>query len=1003
MTAFARTPRLFNIPPHIAFVDALARGLLARSAGDPMALAATTVLLPNRRAARALTEAFVRHSDASGRGGLLLPRMTPVGDMDDDAFARFAAGAAPLLPAVPPLRRRFELARLVRQLPAGPEGGSRSPVEALRLGDALCSTLDTLLEEEIAPERLRDVVDNGDLASHWQRTLDFLDLVITAWPEARRSSGGTDGRTRMAALIDATIARWQVAPPPGRIVAAGITNASPPVVRLLAAILALPGGMVVLPGLDTDLSEAGERRWQAIKCLTEAEDSNGESGEHPQCALKTLLARLKLERADAQDWGSTGGDLDGSAARTALLFAAMAPAAATEAGPDPVTAGALAGLKVVECVTAAEEAQVIALAMRGVLEDPGRRAALVTPDRALARRVAAHCRRWGIEVDDSAGTPLPLTLPGGLAMALAEALAQGFAPVPLLGLLKHPLVRADMERGPWLARVRRLDMALRGVRPPAGLDAVAEALDSYHAERRARAPGNARFAADAQATERWWDGVAALLAPLEDLRERRRLTLPDLAAALRVTAGALASDTVWAGAAGRMLATRIADIEAHGDAFGPFEPGDAPLLLGALIAGCDVRTPFGSHPRLAILGPVEAQLARADLMILAGLNETVWPGRLAPDPWLAPLVRARLGLPTVARGIGLAAQDFVRAAAAPQVLLTRARRDAAGPMVPSRFWLRLQAVAGQLPPDDMLLRRARAIDRGGRPPGVAPPAPNPPLALRPTAISVTDIDTLVADPFAFHCRRILKLRPLDPLDQDPTAAMRGNIIHAVLEAWVKAGADNEDQLMRIADERLAIEAAHFPLLRALWIPRARRAIAWAGARILERQAAGWTHMAAEAEGRLTLANGIVLNGRADRVDRHEDGRLAVIDYKTGTPPSAARVLAGEANQLGLVMALAAGGHLATSGHPMPAGTPGELAYWQLTGGRSEGKVKNPLVTRGRPVMAADAFTTAAVETAAALTDTYLLGEAPFPPKLRPAFAWTDYDHVAREAEWAARR
>ncbi|MBC7521956.1 MAG: double-strand break repair protein AddB, partial [Sandarakinorhabdus sp.] len=284
---------VYNIAPHIAFVDALAQGLLNRAGGDPLLLARTLVLLPNRRAVRALTDAFVRLSG----GGLLLPRMTPVGDLDDDSFDRFAGLEAALLPAVAPLVRRLELARLVRALPA--DGQGRSAVEALRLGDELGAALDALLAEEIAPERLKSIVDDQELAAHWQQTLAFLDVVITHWPPARGAAGGSDGGTRIAALIDALVARWQMAAPAHPIIAAGITGSSPPLVRLLGAVAALPGGMLVLPGHDMDLGDAGTARWNAINAGTEARASE----EHPQYALKALLGRLGIDRGDVADWG----------------------------------------------------------------------------------------------------------------------------------------------------------------------------------------------------------------------------------------------------------------------------------------------------------------------------------------------------------------------------------------------------------------------------------------------------------------------------------------------------------------------------------------------------------------------------------------------------------------------------------------------------------------------------------------------------------------------------
>lgn len=974
-----RGGRLFTIPNHVAFADALARGLIGQAAGDPLALSRMTVLLPNRRAVTAVTDAFVRAMGEDGApAGLLLPRLTPVGDLGDDGFERLAAGDAPLPPEVPALLRRFELARLVRALPR--PGGSRAaaPVEALRLGDALAGTLDALLTEEVSPERLREAAaDAGpELAGHWQATLVYLDLIITAWPAARGEAA--DSGTRLALLIDALVARWRVAPPAGPVVVAGVTGHSPPLVRLLSAVLALPQGQVVLPGLDTDLSEAGTARWEAT--AARAAGDGGDADWHPQFAVKTLLARLGWARDEVADWG-VATPWDGPD-RDAVLHAAMAPADAL----DGWTRQAVPGVALAVAATRAEEAQVIALALRQALEVPGQRAALVTPDRGLARRVAAHCRRWGIAIDDSAGTPLRLTPPGALLLALATALVEGLAPVALLAVLKHPLAGSG-DRLAWLRGVRALDLALRGQRPVSGLAGIDAAVAA------AIADPYLVSAADKAVLGDWWPGAAARLGPLEGLRGRTELTLPELAAALRETGDALAGEALWSGQAGRMAAARLAEIEAHGAVLGPIETGDAADLIAALLAGCDVREPVG-HPRLAILGPVEAQLAQADLMILGGLDEGVWPAVPAPDPWLAPAIRSRLGLPGAARGIGLAAQDFVRGLGAKQVLLTRARRDAGGPLVASRFLRRLQAIT-DLPERTDLVALARGLDAPAAPlPVPRPPLPAPDPALRPRRLNVTDVDTLIADPFAFYARAMLRLRPLDPLDDDPDAAMKGELIHGVLEDWVRGGEFGLTELERLAAEGLAAEAGRFPLLRALWLPRARAAIRWAGETILEQRAEGWTVMVAEAKGEMVLENGIALRGRADRVDRDAAGRLAVVDYKTGGVPSGKRVQAGDATQLGLTLALAVGGHLAG----VAAGAPGDMVYWQLSGGKTPGTVKTVL---GKQT--AEERVAGDLKRVLALSSDYLLGAKAFRPKLRPAWAWGDYDHLARVGEWENRR
>jgi ATP-dependent helicase/nuclease subunit B len=1009
---------LWTIPNHIGFVDALAAGLLAGST-PPLGLARTLVLLPNRRAVRALTEAFVRRCAAPGsNGGLLLPRMLPVGDLDEDGLDRLVAGDLPLPPAIPPLTRRLELARLVRHKLAAAEAAGappRSAVEALRLGTALADALDLLQAEEIAPEQLREAVAEADLAHHWQETLEFLEIIIGAWPPARDRLGGSDGGTRLAAAIDATIARWQAAPPAGPVIAAGLLATTPALARLLKAVLALPQGDVILPGLDTSTGEAAEARWEAITCAAaEAEPPLAPDLEaHPHHALKLTLARLGWQRDEVRPWPH-GSERDGPAARTEQLLAAFAPASAGEGWSSPpddaqaaqaAFAAAFADVELLEADTPAEEAQALALALRQCMETPGQTVALVTPDRALARRVVAHCRRWGLMVDDSAGQPLSRTPPATLVLAMVAALAEHFAPVALLALLKHPLVRRGEERLPWLARVRQLDLALRGVRPAPGLDGVSAHLDAWLREKRHHAPGLAD----------WWAEVAASLAPLEALAEAGDMDLPTLSLVLQQRGEALAGDTLWAGPEGRALAARLEALALDGGIFGPFAPDEAPALLMALFADVAIRPAFGQHPRIAILGPLEAQLARADLMILAGLNEGVWPAPPRPDPWLAPAIRARLRLPGQARELGLAAADFLRALGARRVLLSRARRDAAGPLLPSRLLQRLDAhlawaagdtaeTATGLARNTRLVQIARALDAQDRPCPAPRPRPAPPAEHRPRKLSVTEVDILIADPFAFYAKRMLKLPVLDPLDADPDAADRGQLLHKVLEDWVKDGSLDPARLTELAERMLLSAGNGFPLLAALWGPRARHALEWAGAQVLARRGQGWQPLAAEAAGEMLLANDIRANdirlvGKADRIDRHADGSLAIIDYKTGTPPSIAQVLGKLRNQLPLLAAMASAGALRNGERPLPPAPVMALDYWRLSGSAAKpGEVRPAL---GQKVDDAAIATHVAdtLDHVTSLITRQLCTPAPFVAQRHPMLAWGDYDHLARVQEW----
>jgi ATP-dependent helicase/nuclease subunit B len=974
-------PAIFSIPPHVAFVDALAAGLIERTAGNPLGLAKTLVLLPNRRAVRALTEAFVRVSG----GGLLLPRIVPIGDVDEDvALGSFADTAEPALelpPQVDDCKQRLLLTGLVERY-LEKDGKPVSAVEALRRADELRGALRQLLFEEVEPSRLAEV-ETGDLAAHWQSTLKFLEIVSAEWPKVLAAHGEIDAARRRNMLLEGWRQRLEAEPPADAIVIAGMPGSAPLLGRLLGTVARLPTGLVVLPGVDLDMPDA---EWDAIRCHAADADSspNRDSEGHPQFQFRALLARMRVARGEIGRWRWTTPH-DGPEARTAAVARAMAPAEFTDTWKtQTLDDRALAGVRLVETDTPGEEAQAIALAMRRQLDNPSRTAALITPDRALARRVAAHLKRWNIEIDDSAGTPLRLLPPGTLLLALAEAAAQRFAPVPLLALLKHGLLRGD-ARLDWLDRVRDLDLALRGVRPAPGLDGVAAHLDDL----------------DLPDLAAWWADVATILEPLERLFARDRVSFPDLVDRLRQAVEALAGDAAWRGPQGRALAALVEQLETHGHHLDPFAPADAPGLLRAFLDESAVRPAFGRHPRLAIYGVLEARLQRADLLILGGLNEGVWPRLSSPDPWLAPAVRAQLGMPGLERNLGLAAHDLVQAMGAKRVTLTRSRRDASAPTVPSRLWLRLLAMGGDLVVrDDELAGWAKALDRAEAVTPAARPAPAPPAALRPRTISVTQVERLKADPYSFYASKVLGLEPLRAIDEDPTAAERGTFVHELLERWVKEAHADPARLAGLADLLLDERFGQHPLLMTLWAPRVRRMVGWVADEMAVWRVDGWSPLAAEAKGRMTHPNGITLTGKADRIDVAADGSLAIVDYKTGGIPSRAQIEGRFALQLGLL------GWLAERGcfKDLAAAEVAAVRYWKLSGGKDPGYAKDPLVTRGKPdIPPADFIAGCAAEFERLCAD-MLLGDAPFTAKLHPEHAAnsSDHDQLSRLGEWFGR-
>lgn len=952
----AEHPAVFTIPIHRSFADSLAAGLIARFGRDPLGLAAGRILLPNNRAVRALTDAFVR---ASG-SGLLLPRLIPIGDPELDERIGGALDPAddgePLPPAIDPLERLAALASLVKQ-------PDESSAEALRLAAELARTMDALTIEEMEPGRLRDAAaDAPDLAAHWQKALERFGAVLNRWPTLLAERGRIDLTDRRNQLLHRSAQRWAERPPKGFTVAAGITTAAPAVAALLARVARMPEGMVVLPGLSL-ANAMPDAEWEAL----DKEET------HPQHHLRLLLDRLGVARGEVRLW-PTSGIAASPAVRTRAIAHAMTAADFSDKWNALKPAERrLTGVRAAELPDPAAEAQAIALAIREALETPGQTAALVTPDRLLAQRVSALLGRWGIEADDSAGRALSQLAPGTLLLAIAAAAAEELAPIPLLALLKHPLVGGEgEERRAWLDDVRELDLALRGPRPAEGL----EGLDGHCEEK--HCAGH-------------WRRIRPKVAGLAEMLRSPR-PMAEFAGALAEVAQRLAGDRAWSRPEGRSAAELIARLQSLETGL-TVSATDAVPILRQLLDEVRIRPAYGGHPRVFIWGLLEARLQQADLMILGGLNEGVWPAVPSPDPWLAPKIRANLGLPGLEFRIGLSAHDFASALGARQVLITRARRDSRSPTVASRLWLRLQAMTGGLAHDTRLERLALALDDPGRPQPADRPQPRPSREQRPTKISVTSVDRLKADPFAFYAQAVLGLHRLEPVDAEHSAAWKGTAVHEVLERWLKDDNCNPDKLMWRARELLASEGIH-PMLRALWQPRLMEAIRWIEEKERENQSEGRFPAAAELRGEMLL-EGVTLHGKADRIDRLPGGGLAIVDYKTGKAPSQTAVMEGFALQLGLLGLIAEAG-----GFPGISDQPRSHEYWSLSKYRGEfGHCSKP-----DKKMGAEDFLDHARRNFLDAARKWLTGDEAFTAKLNPAYApYRDFDQLMRLEEWYGRK
>lgn len=975
-------PRWFSIAAGRPFLEDLAGGLAeAMRALGPEALAAATILTPTRRAARDLAQAFLAGAAA---GALLLPQVRALGDLDEGE-PPFEPGdiALDLPPAITAARRRFELARLVVDRQAG-LGRSLDAAGALDLADALAAFLDSVQLEEAEPLQRLQGLAPGDLARHWQVSADFLASALAEWPRRLANLGLMDVGERRVALLRRLAQRWREAPPPGVVVAAGSTGSAPAVADLLAVVAGLPNGAVVLPGLDLSLAESA---WREV----------GE--QHPQDGLKRLIGGAGIERGAVRPW--TSEDAGKGRWRRRLIAEALRPAESTadwllqiEAlrdegardGVDPVAEG-LAGLSLITARSVEEAAGATALMLREALETPGRTAALVTPDAVLARRVSAQLTRWGVLADSSAGAPLGAQPICALIGLMALCAVDPLDPVTLLGIAKHRLVRFGLGGAALDAARRSLELGLRGPRRR-GWSEMADAIAQAQGRQLlARLQGAARTMGEAFAAgaARPGDAATALVEAMEALA--------------RDAAGDLGG--LWGGLAGEAAAALMSALITESDGLPAVTAAGFAELLQQLIAREVVRGGGATHPRLRILGAMEARLVRADLLILAGLEEGVWPQAPPVDPFLSRPMRRELGLPPPERRIGLAAHDFAQGASAPEVALVCAERRDGAPAVASRWLWRLRTLARgaglELPARPEILALARALDA---PDAFAPaprPRPRPPVETRPRQLPVTGVERWIRDPYAVYARYILRLKPLDRPGEPVEALARGTAIHRAFERFAAEhpGELGEDapaafaviliQCLRaagVAEPRLARESA-----------LAANAGPWVVA--FERRRRGGARLMVEQSGALAFdapAGRFTVTARADRIEVR--GAVAdVLDFKTGQPPSPKQVRSGLAPQLTLTAAILAGGGFEDIG----AVEPGQLAYIRVSGGRTPGAEEVRAAAPESAALAAHAF--AGLKRLAAAFDD---PGTPYVAWAAPQFIGKfggDYDHLARLWEW----
>ncbi len=1004
---FAGGQKVFSLPPSSAFLDELARGLVDATGarGNPEALADALIFTPNQRAARGLALSLY---NAMG-GTMLTPEIRPLGDLEEeDGLAAFGPDALDLPPALSAAQRRGALARLIQSWRKGVDGEKLPPASLLAAADELGTLIDqaslvggvdwTKLEglaEELAPQ----------LAEHWQVSADFLNIVMKAWPAHLKEIGHSDPQVRRLGAAEALATRWARNPPQHPVVVAGSTGAGAATRRLMQAVLTLPRGLIVLPGLDPDLSPAG---WKHV----------ADAASHPQNTIGATLAWLYIKPEDVQPW-PVEAENPTERARRRLINEALAPAIATRdwterlttlSSPSPpatLVTTALANLSLVEAEDESEEALVAALLLRETLETPGKTAALVTPEASLARRTANILERWGIDIAPSAGVPLTRTPAGSLLLLLSRWIFKPADAVLLLSVLKHECVALGREA----TDLRRIvsDLERGTLRDPPRSPTLEKLATRLAAPTRKFKPQPDGAALIADLDKALYTAMPAFADMMIDGAKAAE-AIARLAETLCATPQ-IEGARIWSGKAGAMAAQFIDQLSQLSAAMGLMDAEAFPDFAEAVMQRMIAAPETPEHPRIAIFGPLEARLQRRDRMILASLNEGSWPKPSAADAFLNRNLRKQLGLPDPDERIGLSAHDFSQMANAPEVILLRAKRVDDKPAVASRWLWRLRTLAagglGGRDAADALLKPAQTANPvewahslrhvGGVTPA-KPPAPTPPVAARDLQnFSPSRVVKLIRDPYADYAQRVLQLNPLRSVGAEVDARERGTAVHAAIENF--EGDENEEALGVLIEAELNAAGAAEELIRLempLWTRAASAYARWSAERAPRR-----ADFVTEEKAVMTFGSAIgtvTLKATADRVELMKDGTLAIIDFKTGQPKKAAQVESGLEPQLALEAAIAAASNFGRIG---PAQT-SELIYFRMSMSPETTKDKN-----GQPLEFENGTTmqiaSDALEGLKALIDQYANDAQPYYSKPRVEFIWTvsDYDRLARRAEWTA--
>ncbi len=928
----------YTIPAIESFADNLVDGLILNFP-KPEQLAKIDLYLPSRRAISAVQAAFLNHYQ---QGAILLPRMFAVGEPEEDIFIDSGVDSLDLAEAINGFERQCLIAAQIQYFPIG--GQLMSPAPAMRLSASLCSLIDQMQRAGTSLSSIKDILPE-ELSAHWQDILKFLTILFEYWPAILSEKGKIDPVERQQILLNRQLDLWRENPPDTPVILAGSNGTLPMTRAFMKVISQLPIGAVIFPGLDLEIAEID---WRAIE----------QDQVHPLHQIALSMIELDLPLSHVNYWHKTTlmGEQQ-ARSRQILLREVMRPASRTShwralaVDQAELSPASLEGLKIMSVDDTFQEAELIAGLMRETLQTTHKTAMLITPDRVLARKVQAALMRWKIKIDDSAGTSLALSEPARFLLLLAQTVQEDASPHALRALFKHPFSTAGLKRAEFTRLASQFEeKILRGTLPEKSWNSWGRLVQTQ-----------------GELKDFWENHLLLAFSPLRDAFKAINPSLDSLARALMETAEMMSAlsevatasekdaDTeqhayIYSNIAGETLLELLSNMIRFGSSYSIAASAFA-NTLSVLCQNEVVRTPYDQHPRLKILGTIEARMQTADRIILGGLNEGIWPPYSEKDMWINNASRTQLGLPDRQWRIALSAHDFMMAVASKEVMITRSVVHDGSPSEPSRWLARLDAVVSATGLFDYLDNRLpdwmKAVTLRKIPLRVCPitrPEPKPAIMHRPNKITATDFDQWITDPYGFYVKRILKIRKNAPIDETPAAALRGSIIHDVIALFLKKYPSGKLpevaalELQNILENQLS-QWSKIAFINLFWRQKLTMVLSWFLDEELRRRSDDF-QVLSEQDGKLEIQIGkrvILLTARADRIEWSNSDECQIIDYKSGAPPSKQMVIAGRAVQL-LVEAVIASKGGYKNAKILPSHL--QLHYWHLKGRATDPAIIN---------------------------------------------------------------